>query len=160
MTERAPPPTRAAYAYFLPIPTRWMDNDVYGHVNNVVYYAYFDTIVNRWLIDEGGLDIHGGGVIGLCVESQCRYLAPASYPEVLVGGLRVGHLGRSSVRYEVGIFRDGGEEPCAFGHFVHVFVDRSTRAATAVPERIRAALGALERNSKLSTAGIFPSEKT
>ena len=102
-------PTRDAFRYFLPIQTRWMDNDVYGHVNNVVYYAYFDTIINKWLVDEGRLDIHSrepSEVIGLCVESQCRYLAPASYPEVLSAGLRVGKLGRSSVRYEIGIFRE------------------------------------------------------
>ncbi len=154
MTERAPTPTRADYAWFLPIPTRWMDNDVYGHVNNVVFYAYFDTIINRWLIDEGGLDIHGGAVIGLCVESQCRYLAPAAYPEVLDGALRVGHLGRSSVRYEIGIFRAGAEEPCAFGHFVHVFVDRASRRATAMPDKMRAAL------ERISNPGIFRGEKT
>ncbi len=157
MSERTPPPRRDDYAWFLPVPTRWMDNDVYGHVNNVVYYAYFDTIINRWLVDEGGLDIHGGDVIGLCVESQCRYLAPASYPEVLDAGLRVGHLGRSSVRYEIGIFRriEGAtEEPCAFGHFVHVFVDRASRRATAMPAKMRAAL------ERISNPGIFRGEKT
>jgi acyl-CoA thioester hydrolase len=143
MTDRDPPSTRADYAYFLPIPTRWMDNDVYGHVNNVVYYAYFDTVINRWLVDEGGLDIHGGSVIGLCVESQCRYLAPASYPQELEAGLRVGKLGRTSVRYEIGIFLRGSQEPCAFGHFVHVFVERESRRATPVPEKIRQSFGRL-----------------
>src|SRR6478736_1916139 len=101
--------TRADYPHFLALQTRWMDNDVYGHVNNVVYYAYFDTIINKWLIDEGKLDIHDAAIIGLCVESQCRYLAPAAYPDVLTGALRVGKIGRSSVRYEIAIFRDGAE---------------------------------------------------
>jgi acyl-CoA thioester hydrolase len=150
-------PKRSDYVYFLSIPTRWMDNDVYGHVNNVVYYAYFDTIINKWLVDEGRLDIHSrepSEVIGLCVESQCRYLAPASYPEVLSAGLRVGKLGRSSVRYEIGIFREGAEEPCAFGYFVHVFVDRGTRRATSMPDGIRTAL------ERLSNPGIFREAKT
>jgi len=136
-------PTRSDYVFFLRIPTRWMDNDVYGHVNNVVYYAYFDTVINTWLVAEGGLDIHGGSVIGLCVESQCRYLAPASFPEELEAGLRVGKLGRSSVPYEIAIFRSGDEEPSAFGYFVHVFVDRATRTATPVPDAIRQSLDRL-----------------
>src|SRR4051794_21462276 len=142
MSERSsePKPTRADYVHFLSIPTRWNDNDVYGHVNNVVYYSYFDTIINQWLIAEGGLDVGRSDVIGLCVESQCRYLAPASYPEVLEAGLRVGKLGRSSVRYEIAIFRAGVEEPSAFGYFVHVFVDRASRTATPVPEKIRKSL--------------------
>ena len=100
-------PTRAAYPHFLPIATRWMDNDVYGHVNNVVYYAYFDTVINRYLIEEGGLDIAGGDAIGLCVESHCAYLRPIAFPDDVDAGLRVAHLGRSSVRYEIGIFAQG-----------------------------------------------------
>src|SRR5579862_5690655 len=96
--------TRAGYRRFSPVPTRWMDNDVYGHVNNVVYYAYFDTVINRYLIEKGGLDIAKGPVIGLCVESHCRYAEPVSFPETLEAGLRVARLGRSSVRYEIGIF--------------------------------------------------------
>ena len=140
MTDRTPTPRRGEYVYFLRIPTRWMDNDVYGHVNNVVYYAYFDTIINKWLVDEGRLDIHAGPVIGLCVESQCRYVAPAAYPEELDAGLSVTKLGRSSVRYAIAIFRAGAEEACAFGHFVHVFVDRTTRTATPLPAPLRAAL--------------------
>lgn len=145
MSEREVAPARSEYGYFLPIATRWMDNDIYGHVNNVVYYAYFDTVINRWLIDEGSLDIHGGSVIGLCVESMCRYLAPASYPEELEAGLRVGKLGRSSVRYEVGIFRRATAEPLAFGHFVHVFVDRASRRSVSLPESVRSALQQLCR---------------
>ncbi len=136
-------PRREDYARVTRIQTRWMDNDVYGHVNNVVYYSYFDTAINRVLIEEGGLDPHAGEVIGLCVESGCRYVAPASYPEELDAALRVARLGRSSVRYEVGIFRAGREELCAWGFFVHVFVDRATRRPTPLPERLRAALEGL-----------------
>jgi acyl-CoA thioester hydrolase len=135
-------PLRSEFPHAIPIQTRWNDNDVYGHVNNVVYYAYFDTVINRWLIGEGGLDPATSDVIGLCVESQCRYFAPASYPEELEAGLRVTKLGRSSVRYEVGIFRPGKGELLAFGHFVHVFVDRTGRRSTPIPDRLR---GALER---------------
>ena len=147
MSERPSPPPRDAYPYHLPIQTRWMDNDVYGHVNNVVYYAYFDTVINRWLIDEGGLDIHGGPIIGLCVESMCRYLSPVAYPTPLEAGLRVALLGRSSVRYEIGVFRSDSGEPLALGHFVHVFVDRAGRRATPIPDRLRAALQRLTTTS-------------
>ncbi len=138
-------PRRDDYARFLRIGTRWMDNDVYGHVNNVVYYAYFDTVINHVLIGEGGLDPGVSDVIGLCVESGCRYLAPASYPEELDAGLRVAKLGRSSVRYEVAIFRSDRDEVCAHGYFVHVFVDRATRRPTPLPERIRAVLERMVR---------------
>ncbi|MEZ4390216.1 MAG: thioesterase family protein [Polyangiales bacterium] len=130
-------PTRDGYAHFDRIETRWADNDVYGHVNNVVYYAYFDTVINR-VLTAAGLDPATSPVIGLCVESGCRYVAPATYPETLDAGLRVAKLGRSSVRYELGIFRD--ETLCAFGHFVHVFVDRASRRPAPLPEAIRAAL--------------------
>jgi acyl-CoA thioester hydrolase len=140
MTEA--PATRAAYPHLLALPTRWMDNDVYGHVNNVVYYSYFDTVINRYLVDEGGLDIARGETIGLCVESHCRYLRPLAFPDALEAGLRVLHLGRSSVRYGIGIFAHGADEPAAEGWFVHVFVDRASRKSTPMPERIR---GALER---------------
>jgi acyl-CoA thioester hydrolase len=122
----------------MPIQTRWNDNDVYGHVNNVVFYAWFDTVINAWLIREGGLVPDASDVIGLCVESQCRYVAPASYPEELAGALRVAKIGRSSVRYEIGIFRE--DELLAFGSFVHVFVDRAGRRPTPIPDRIRSAL--------------------
>ena len=131
---------RKDYPYLLPIATRWHDNDAYGHVNNVVYYAFFDTLINRYLIDEGGLDIHGGDAIGLCVESRCQYFAPVAFPDPLEAGLRVKKLGTSSIVYEVGIFRAGTEEPCATGHFVHVFVDRATRKKTAIPARIAEAI--------------------
>jgi acyl-CoA thioester hydrolase len=140
-------PTRAAYPHFLPIATRWMDNDVYGHVNNVVYYAYFDTVINRYLVDEGGLDIRDGATIGLCVESHCAYLRPVAFPDALDAGLRVAHLGRTSARYEIGIFAPGSDEPSAHGWFVHVFVDRVTRRPAPLPASIRAALDRLTSRS-------------
>ncbi len=131
---------RARYPHFLTIPTRWMDNDIYGHVNNVVYYSYFDTVINAFLIDPGGLDIHGGPVIGVCAESACRYRAAFAFPESVEAGLRVQHLGRSSVRYEIGLFKAGAEAAVAEGHFVHVFVDRKSMSPVPIPEAIRAAL--------------------
>jgi acyl-CoA thioester hydrolase len=134
------PASRSDYPHFLSIPTRWMDNDVYGHVNNVVYYSYFDTVINEHLIRDGGLDIHDGSVVGYCVESQCRYLAPLAFPETLDAGLRVGHLGKSSVRYEIALFRQGVEAPAAVGHFVHVFVAREENKPTPIPPAIRACL--------------------
>jgi acyl-CoA thioester hydrolase len=137
------PHRRADYPHHLPIPTRWMDNDVYGHVNNVVYYSYFDTVINRWLIDEGGLDIHRGATIGLCVESRCSYLRAIAFPGELEAGLRVAHLGRSSVRYEIAIFTRGDDAAAAQGEFVHVFVDRTTRRPVDMPAQLRAALARL-----------------
>ena len=140
MSEAPVLPHREDFLHHLPIQTRWNDNDVYGHVSNVVYYAYFDTVINRWLIAEGGLDPMTSDVVGLCVESQCRYLAPAAYPEDLDAGLRVTKVGRSSVRYEVGIFRQAKDELLALGYFVHVFVDRVGRRPAPIPDRLRAAL--------------------
>lgn len=131
------------YQHWETVPTRWNDNDVYGHVNNVVHYAFMDTVINNWLITRGGLDIHTGDVIGLCVESHCEYHASAGFPERLAIGLRVGHLGRSSVRYELGIHREDSSELVAEGHFVHVFVDRSTRKPREVTGRLREALAEL-----------------
>jgi acyl-CoA thioester hydrolase len=133
-------PTRADYPHVLAIPTRWMDNDVYGHVNNVTYYSWFDTVVNAYLIDPGGLDIHGADVIGVVAESGCRYRRSISFPEVVEAGLRVERLGNTSVRYGVGLFVAGDPGIRAWGHFVHVFVDRATMRPTPIPERIRAAL--------------------
>jgi acyl-CoA thioester hydrolase len=133
-------PSPADYPHRRAIPTRWKDNDVYGHVNNVEYYSYFDTVINAWLVAEGGLDIHGGDVIGLCVESHCEFHAPLAFPDTVEAALRVGHLGRSSVRYEIGLFREGEGEPAATGWFVHVFVDRETRRAVAIPPAMRLAL--------------------
>jgi acyl-CoA thioester hydrolase len=124
-----------------------MDNDLYGHVNNVVYYAYFDTIINRYLIEEGKLDIHAAPVIGIAVETSCRFLRSFTYPELVEAGMRVGHIGRSSVRYEVGLFGQGENEVRAEGHFVHVFVDRVSQRPVPIPDRIRVAL------AKLASAG-------
>jgi acyl-CoA thioester hydrolase len=138
--SRPVPEARAAFRHFHPLPTRWLDNDVYGHVNNVVYYAYFDTVVNAFLVAEGGLDPEHGAVIGLCVESGCSYLAPLRFPDVLEGGLRVANLGRSSVRYELGIFRAGEDQASAQGYFVHVFVDRGRRRPTDITAPMRSAL--------------------
>ena len=132
-------PALADYPHRRAIPTRWKDNDVYGHVNNVEYYSFFDTVINAWLIEEGGLDIHRGAVIGLCAESHCTFHAPLEFPQTVQAALRVGHLGRSSVRYEIGLFADG-EAPVATGWFVHVFVDRDERRAVDIPAPIRAAL--------------------
>ncbi len=132
--------TRARYPHFLAIPTRWMDNDVYGHVNNVVYYSYFDTVINDYLIRAGGLDIEGSPVVGVCAESTCRYRAPLAFPEPVEAGLRVGHLGRTSARYEIGLFKEGEDEAAAQGHFVHVFVERAAMTPVPIPAAIRAAL--------------------
>jgi acyl-CoA thioester hydrolase len=134
---------RAGYPHTLAIATRWMDNDVYGHVNNVQYYSYFDTVINEYLISEGGLDIHAGAVIGLCAESHCAYKAALAFPETVHAGLRVTKLGRTSVRYEIGLFRGEDAEPVAEGWFVHVFVDREQRRPAEIPEPLRAALSRL-----------------
>ncbi|MFO0759955.1 MAG: thioesterase family protein [Byssovorax sp.] len=138
------PTQREKFPHFIVVPTRWMDNDIYGHVNNVVYYSYFDTIINRYLIAEGGLDIASGEVIGIAAESHCRYRRPITFPDDIDGGLAVGKLGRSSVRYEIGLFAQGEREASAEGWFVHVFVDRATRRPAPIPERLRAALERLK----------------
>jgi acyl-CoA thioester hydrolase len=132
--------SRAQYRHFLAVPTRWMDNDVYGHVNNVVYYSFFDTVVNDYLIDQGGLDIVDGPVIGVVVETKCRYRASIAFPDIADCGLRIGKIGNTSVRFEIGIFRRGDDNVSAWGHFVHVFVDRETRTPVAIPGSIREAL--------------------
>lgn len=136
---------RADYPHLTTVQTRWMDNDLYGHVNNVTYYSYFDSVVNRYLIDPGGLDIHGGQTIGFVVESQCRFLKAFAYPEAIEAGLRVGKLGSSSVRYELALFGMGEEPARAEGHFVHVFVDRASQRPAPIPEPLRAALQRLVR---------------
>ena len=132
--------TRADYRHFLVIPTRWMDNDTYGHVNNVTYYSYFDTVVNEHLIREGGLDIRGAAVVGLVVETSCRFYRPLSFPETIDAGIRVAKLGRSSVSYEIALFREGEATPAASGRFVHVWVDRKAMQPTDIPLRVRDAL--------------------
>lgn len=139
MSERLPPTTLTDYRHFVPIATRWTDNDVYGHVNNAIYYEYFDTAVNHYLIHEGGLDIIAGSVIGLVVESRCRYHAPSAYPDVLRAGIRVDKLGERSVTYGVGVFRVA-DDAVADGYFVHVFVERATRRPTKIPAAMREAL--------------------
>jgi acyl-CoA thioester hydrolase len=147
MAGPAPEP-RTAYPFFQAIPTRWMDNDAYGHVNNVVYYSYFDTVVNAYLIAQGGLDFTAGPVIGLCVESHCHFLASVAFPDVLEAGLRVAHVGRSSVRYEVGIFlQEAASAAAAQGHFVHVYVDRATRRPVELPSKLREAVERLSASA-------------
>ena len=137
---RPEPEPRSAYPVFRPITTRWMDNDVYGHVNNVVYYSWFDTAVNAHLIEQGALDIHGGQTIGLVVETQCNYFAPLAFPQQVEAGMRVARLGGSSVRYEVGLFAAGEPLTAAKGHFVHVYVDRASRRPVPLPPALRAVL--------------------
>jgi acyl-CoA thioester hydrolase len=132
--------TRADYPHFVSLSTRWMDNDVYGHVNNALYYGFFDTAINQYLIAQGELDITRGGVIGFAAESHCQYLQPIAFPETIDVGLRVGKLGNSSVRYELAIFKHGETLASATGFFVHVFVDRETRRPVPMPDAIRAAL--------------------
>jgi acyl-CoA thioester hydrolase len=131
---------REAYKHYRVIGTRWMDNDVYGHVNNVVYYSYFDTVVNQYLIEKGALDIGSSPVIGLVVETACQYFRPMVFPDTIHAGLRVGQLGRSSVRYEIGIFRNDEASAAAQGHFVHVYVDRASLRPTPLPQALRQAL--------------------
>ena len=146
MSDQRPPPSlRAHFKHFLTIQTRWMDNDLYGHVNNVTYYSYFDTVVNRYLIDPGGLDIHAGSTIGFVVETHCRFHAPFAYPEDIDAGLRVGKIGASSVRYELALFGKGDDKARADGHFVHVFVDRATQRPAPMPLQLRDALTRLMR---------------
>ena len=137
---RAEPHRLADYPHRQAITTRWMDNDAYGHVNNAVYYSYFDTVVNSWLIGQGLLDVGGGAVIGLVVETGCQYFAELSYPGDVVAALRVAHVGRSSVRYEIALFAEGAERAAAQGHFVHVYVDRATRRPAEIAATVRAAL--------------------
>ena len=138
------PQRRTNYAHRSTISTRWMDNDIYGHVNNVTYYSYFDTAVNRYLIEAGVLDIHGGAVIGLVIETHCNYFAPLAFPKNVEAAIRVAHIGRSSVRYEIGLFEEGQAQAAACGHFVHVYVDRDSRRPAALPEAFVQALQRLQ----------------
>jgi acyl-CoA thioester hydrolase len=141
---RPQPHRRADYPHAREITTRWMDNDAYGHLNNVVYYSFFDTTVNAWLIERGALDIAASPVVGLVVETGCHYFAPLSYPEPVTAALRVAHVGRSSVRYELALFAPGSETAAAQGHFVHVYVERSTRRPVAeLPAALKRALDPL-----------------
>ena len=143
MSERPIAEPRHVYPFFTRITTRWMDNDVYGHINNAVYYSFFDTAVNSYLIDRDALDIHGGGVIGLVVETHCNFFAPLEYPHTVEAGVRVGRVGRSSVRYEIALFADAATTCAASGHFVHVYVERGSRRPVALPQPLLAALAPL-----------------
>ena len=145
MNEAKPQPEpRSAYKAFRTISTRWMDNDAYGHVNNVVYYSWFDTVVNAHLIEQGALDIRHGETIGLVIETQCNYFAPVEFPQTVEAGLRVARIGRSSVRYEVGLFVQGEPMTAAKGHFIHVYVDRAERRPTDLPPKLKTVLEALQ----------------
>lgn len=137
---REAPLTRAAFPHFLEITARWMDNDVYGHVNNVVYYSFFDTVVNRYLIDNKALDFRDGKVIGLVVETRCNYFKPVAYPDRIAAALAVEHLGNSSVRYRLAVFSNDDDEAAAQGHFVHVYVDRATNKPVKLPDALRKVL--------------------
>ena|ERR1700676_3718999 len=142
---RETPLKRAAFAHVLDITTRWMDNDVYGHVNNAVYYSFFDTVVNGYLIAQGALDIAKGQVIGLVVETQCNYFQPIAFPDTVHAGLSVAHLGNSSVKYRIGLFRNDEDAASAQGHFVHVYVDRTSSRPVPLPDALRRALMQLRR---------------
>lgn len=147
MQARTPPAARSAYAHFTAIDTRWADNDAYRHVNNVVYYGFFDTAVNRLLIEAGALDLEHSTSIGLVVETQCRYFAPISFPDRVHVGLCVSRLGHSSVRYELAVFRNDEPLASAQGHFVHVYVDRASQRPVPVPDAVRRLLAPLLRPS-------------
>jgi acyl-CoA thioester hydrolase len=143
MSDRPLPQPRDAFRRFTRLTTRWMDNDVYGHLNNVVYYSLFDTAVNGYLIESGALDIRRSVVIGLVVETHCNYFEPIEFPTAIEAGLRVEHMGRSSVRYRIGLFAEGQPTSAAAGHFIHVYVDRATRRPVALPPALRDALEVL-----------------
>ena len=139
-SRRPAAPGRRDFPFFHPIPTRWMDNDQYGHVNNVIYYAYFDTVISHFLIGSAGLDVERGPVIGVCAESGCTFRAAISHPATIDAGLRIARLGRTSVTYEIGIFTAGSDTSAAYGHFTHVFVDRATMRPVPIPDGVRAAM--------------------
>lgn len=141
-------PLRSDFRYFQTVTTRWSDNDAYGHINNVQYYSFFDTVVNHFLIDVAGLDIHHAEVIGVAVESKCTFRRALAYPETLEAGMRVEYTGRTSVRYGIGIFRQDQEEAAAWGYFVHVFVERESMRKTPIPEPIEAALDTIAGTGK------------
>jgi acyl-CoA thioester hydrolase len=143
MTNRPSRPDRSEFKLFRPIATRWMDNDAYGHVNNVHYYSYFDSAVNGWLVEKGLLTITESPIIGLVVESGCTYFESVAFPDALEAGIAVAHLGRSSVRYRIGIFKQGPTQAAAQGHFVHVYVDRETQKPVEIPRETRAMLSEL-----------------
>lgn len=143
-SPRPRPEHRDSYRAFRRISTRWADNDMYGHVNNVVYYSWFDTAVNALLIERGALDIHQGRTIGFVVETHCNYFAPLAFPQTVEAGIRVAHAGGSSVRYEIGLFAEGAAEAAAQGHFVHVYVDRATQRPVPLPDALRQVVESLQ----------------
>ena len=145
--KKLSPPTRAEFVAFEEVHSRWMDNDAYGHINNVVYYSFFDTAVNRYLIEHKVLDIAKSETIGLVIETQCKYFAPIMYPDLIHVGLKVAHLGNSSVKYEVAIFANDVDIASALGHFVHVYVDRQTNKPTPIPKNVRDVLQQLVKAS-------------
>lgn len=143
MTDNPTKSRREHYKHFLHIPTRWRDNDVYHHVNNVIYYEFFDTVINGYLMQHGGLDYAHGETVGFAVETHCQFMKPIRFPEVVEAGLRVAKLGNSSVRYEIGIFKPDEDDPAAVGYFVHVFVNRQTNQPTRIDGILRKAMEAL-----------------
>ena len=143
------PDTRTCYVHFSRITTRWNDNDVYGHVNNVVYYSYFDTVVNKFLIDGRSLDLQQSSIVGLVVETQCQYFRPITFPDTVDAGIRVAKLGTSSVRYEIGLFRNDEQSAAARGHFVHVYVNRVTNKPVPIPDGTRVLLSTLVRGTAI-----------
>jgi acyl-CoA thioester hydrolase len=145
--ERPQPWTRAAFPHFLEIQTRWLDNDIYGHVNNAVHYSYFDTTVNRYLIDSGVLDIRESAVVGLVVETACSYFKEIAFPDRVYAGLRVMYIGRTSVRFEIALFRNDENVAAAQGHFTHVYVDRTTRRPVELGLDMKKSLAALVNQS-------------
>ena len=142
-SDKPLPAPRSNYRVFRSIGTRWMDNDAYGHVNNVVYYSWFDTAVNGYLIEHDVLDIHQGETIGLVIETQCNYFSPLAFPQTVDAGIRVARLGASSVRYEVGLFAQGEPLTAARGHFIHVYVDKQRRRPTPLPLNLKTVLETL-----------------
>ena len=145
--QKSPPPTRADFIAFEEVHSRWNDNDVYGHINNAVYYSFFDTAVNRYLIEHHVLDLQNSKEIGLVVETQCQYLAPIVYPDLIHVGLKVTHLGNSSIRYEVAIFKNNEDVASAIGYFIHVYVDRLSNQSTPIPQKVREVLQRLVKVS-------------
>ena len=147
MSKKSSLPTRTDFVAFEEVHSRWNDNDVYGHINNAVYYSFFDTAVNRYLIEHNVLDIHHDQEIGLVVETQCQYFAPIVYPDLIHVGLKIVHLGKSSIRYEVDIFKNNEDIACALGYFVHVYVNRLSNTSTPIPQNVRVALQELVKVS-------------
>ena len=144
MSERLPRLSRADFRVFRAIPTRWHDNDVFGHVNNVVYYGWFDTAVNAWLIENGFLDLSGSEIVGLVVETACTYFESVAFPETVEAGIAVERLGNSSVTYRIGIFRQGADQAAAQGRFTHVYVERASQKPVPIPAPLRSALTAIQ----------------